>query len=101
MMAVDLQPEADKDPSHPAFWVSGQDPSTLNMRGYWALDPCVQQGNMCNEDGECCDGNPCIDGLCGGPQECAEIGELCNGASDCCDPTALCLDGICQPEAPK
>jgi hypothetical protein len=101
MTAVSLKPTKDKDPSYPAFWVPGQDPDTLNMRGYWALDPCIQQGNICTEDGECCDGQPCIDGLCGGPQECAEIGEFCNGASDCCDPTALCLDGICQPEAPK
>ncbi len=38
--AIDQNPVPGKDPSHPAFRLPGQALDTLNMRGYWALDPC-------------------------------------------------------------
>lgn len=99
--AIDIDPKPGKDPSHPAFWVPGQDINTLNMRGYWALDPCVQPGDMCNDDGECCDGAKCENGICGGDDTCSDIGEYCDTSADCCDPSALCIDGECQHEQPK
>lgn len=37
MMAIDEDPQPGVDPSHPAIWMPGQDPNTLNMRGFWAL----------------------------------------------------------------
>ncbi|HEY0134296.1 MAG TPA: hypothetical protein VGB85_09455, partial [Nannocystis sp.] len=37
MMAIDENPTPGVDPSHPAFWMPGQDVTTLNMRGFWAL----------------------------------------------------------------
>ncbi|MEM1030220.1 MAG: hypothetical protein AAF928_05480 [Myxococcota bacterium] len=101
MVAIDPFPEPGKDPSHPAFWLPGQDASTLNMRGYWALDPCIQPGDMCTDSGECCDGQPCVDGMCGGGEECAETGEFCDGAADCCDPNAVCVANECAVEAPR
>jgi hypothetical protein len=101
MAAIDLVVQPGKDPSHPPFWLPGQDPNVLNMRGYWALDPCIQVGNMCKNDEECCDGAKCENGVCGGPQQCADIGELCNGNADCCDPRAQCIGGICQFAPPQ
>lgn len=38
MMAIDENPTPGVDPSHPAFWMPGQDVGTLNMRGFWALE---------------------------------------------------------------
>ena len=38
MMAIDENPQPGVDPSHPAIWMPGQDPLTLNMRGFWALE---------------------------------------------------------------
>lgn len=38
MMAIDENPTPGVDPSHPAFWMPGQDVLTLNMRGFWALE---------------------------------------------------------------
>ena len=38
MMAIDENPQPGVDPSHPAIWMPGQDPNTLNMRGFWALE---------------------------------------------------------------
>ncbi len=99
--AIDLHPEANKDPSHPAFWVRGQDPNDLNMRAYWALDPCIQKGNGCKQDADCCDGNPCIMGKCGGPMSCAETGQFCEKSADCCDPQAKCVDNACDYDVPK
>ncbi|MCA9690336.1 MAG: PD40 domain-containing protein, partial [Myxococcales bacterium] len=34
---IDLNPQPGVEPSHPAFWLPGQDLATLNMRGFWAL----------------------------------------------------------------
>jgi hypothetical protein len=99
--AIDQFPEAGKDPSHPPFWVPGQDLGTLNMRGFWALDPCIQQGDMCTDSGQCCDGEPCENGLCGGPKECVEEGGLCRTKEDCCDPSAECLGGECGTPPPQ
>ena len=38
MMAIDENPTPGVDPSHPPFWMPGQDVTTLNMRGFWALE---------------------------------------------------------------
>lgn len=99
--AINPFPTAGEDPSYPAFWVPGQDPGTLNMRGYWALDPCIQQGDACVTSSDCCDGAACENGLCGGQEECADIGEFCDSAADCCDPNALCIAQECVYEAPQ
>jgi hypothetical protein len=99
--AIDPFPEPGTDPSHAAFWVPGQDPNTLNMRGYWALDPCIQQGDTCSVDADCCDGSLCENGLCGGENTCAQIGDFCDGNADCCDPTAECIAQECIHPGPN
>lgn len=38
MMAIDANPQPGVDPSHMPFWMPGQDVTTLNMRGFWALE---------------------------------------------------------------
>lgn len=43
------------DPSHPPFWLLGQDSTTRNMRAYWALDPCHADGDTCSTGTDCCD----------------------------------------------
>lgn len=35
LFAIDVNAQPGVDPSHPAFWLPGQDPATLNMRGFW------------------------------------------------------------------
>ncbi len=45
--AIDQNPTPGKDPSHPAFLLPGQDETTLNLRGFWALDPCKGSGQGC------------------------------------------------------
>jgi hypothetical protein len=97
--AIDQSPQAGVDPSHPAFWVPGQD-ANLNMRGFWALDPCKQVGEGCGTGSECCNQN-CDTGVCKDPDpnECAQDGNHCEKDGDCCDPTSKCINNICS-EAP-
>jgi hypothetical protein len=105
--AVDVNPKPGQDPSHPAFWLPGQDLSTINMSGYWALEPCKQNGNSCNEGYECCTGFCRDQGdgtfACVPPptNECAKIGEKCTTASDCCNsPSVACIGGFCALPGP-
>jgi hypothetical protein len=97
--AIDLLPQPGTDPSHPGFWVSGQDLSTLNMRAYWAHDSCIQQGNTCMKDSDCCDGEQCQNGLCGGPKACIPDFDDCQTNADCCG--GECVGGSCGGPPPN
>lgn len=104
--AVDANPQPGKDPSHPAFWLPGQDLSTINMSGYWALEACKQEGSGCNEGFECCTGFCQPDAnnayVCVPPPGgCSQIGEKCAKAADCCDSTAQCIGGFCAQTQPN
>jgi hypothetical protein len=110
--AIDLAQTPGKDPSHPAFYLPGQEPLAGNMRGFWALDACVQNGTSCGSGDECCSGF-CrqFTGADGGtllscvpqPQGCSQEFEKCTASSDCCGAAQgyLCLDGHCAQPAPK
>jgi hypothetical protein len=50
--AIDLNPKAGVDPSHPAFLLPGQDSTSVNMRGFWSLDPCKGDGKGCTSGTE-------------------------------------------------
>ncbi len=100
--AVDLHPQPGVDPSHPAFWIPGQD-ANLNMRGFWAQENCIQAGLMCTNDSDCC-GGVCSNGICLGipGEECVEEGADCTIPADCCDfPQVTCLgNGTCGVDEP-
>lgn len=98
------------DPSHPAFWLPGQDAKTANMFGYWTLAPCKPTLNdagpsTCETGFECCSGF-CRDTGQGfvctaNPGGCSQVGEKCVTDADCCGAgTSLgCVAGICQSTA--
>jgi hypothetical protein len=103
--AIDPSPQAGQDPSHPAFWLPGQELGTENMRGQWALAPCKQLGEECDAGYECCDGFCRADDgghpVCQNqPGPCSQAGEACNSATDCCDPAAECIGGFCSSPPP-
>jgi hypothetical protein len=98
------------DPSHPAFWLPGQDSTSANMFGYWSLAKCKPTASdagvsRCSAGFECCSGF-CRDpgGDSGGPvcvdppPGCHQLGEKCTTASDCCNAGAGidCIGGFCQ-----
>lgn len=106
--AIDANPKPGVDPSHPAFWLPGQDLTSINMDAYWALEPCKQQGGSCSEGYECCSGFCRDQGggsfACVPPptNQCATIGEACKTASDCCASSSpvACIGGFCALRGP-
>jgi hypothetical protein len=97
------------DISHPAFYLPGQDLQTGNYRGFWALDPCAQNGATCLSGDQCCSGycrQTTADGgsqlVCVPPQGCSNEYEKCTVSADCCQASLgfQCINGFCaQPAA--
>jgi hypothetical protein len=107
--AFDQTPKTGTDPSHSAFYLPAQDPTTLNMRGYWALDPCKGNGAGCMSGTECC-GGYCAPGagdsglVCSSTSNgCAQDGDKCTKASDCCGASSgvQCINGVCSQPPPQ
>jgi hypothetical protein len=103
------------DPSHPAFWLPGQDQTSANMFGYWALAPCEPTPTDGGAPPTCSAGFECCTGFCrqlddggaavctGEPTGCHQEGEKCTTTADCCGASAniQCQSGICQAGSPK
>jgi hypothetical protein len=91
------------DPSHPAFYVDGQE-DTPNMRGYWALAACIEAPKPGETGSKCKAGFECCSGFCVGEQcvditklVCAGVGEACSDAVNCCNQAMTdCIDGLCK-----
>lgn len=105
--AIDINPQPGKDPSHPPIYLPGQELNAGNMRGFWVLDPCKQDGNSCESGDECCGGycqqvngekvcKPTID-------TCAQEFDKCDVDADCCgvNDGYLCINGHCAQPPPN
>jgi hypothetical protein len=100
--AIDINGTPGKDVSHPAFYLPGQELNAGNMRGFWVVDPCKQNGNACLTGEECCNGF-CRQGDAGQlvcsdqPPGCSNEFEKCTTDSDCCGQASgfKCLNGHC------
>ena len=111
VVAIDMNPTPGKDPSHAPFYLEGQELAAGNMRGFWALDPCKQNGVSCDSGDECCNGFCRQVNADGGtvlqcvppPTGCANEFEKCNTAADCCDANlgVQCIAGYCAAPATK
>lgn len=109
--AIDMSGTPGADRSHPAFYLSGQELESGNMRGFAALDPCRGEGASCESAAECCggfcrqtstmtDGTPVLSCV-PPPGGCSHDLETCTTAADCCDVThgAQCINSHCaQPQ---
>jgi hypothetical protein len=84
------------DPSHPAFYLTGQEFGTGNHRAFTALDPCLADGASCTTGIDCC-GGFCTNGVCGKPSEprCSMTDEACTTTADCCNQADSCINGYC------
>jgi hypothetical protein len=97
MAAIDLNPKPGTDPSHPAFYIPGQEIKGTNSRPFFALQPCVTDRGTCSTGVDCCSGF-CRDGYCSPPpvDQCSQINEKCQTTSDCCaDSGGQCIGGFC------
>jgi hypothetical protein len=91
--AIDLDGQPGADPSHPPFYLPGQELRAGNSRGFWTVDPCRADGASCETGDECC-GGYCAPSAAGGTMlvcassssSCAKEFERCTTDSDCCQP---------------
>jgi hypothetical protein len=109
--AVDLDYTGKLDPSHPAFYLPGQELAAGNMRAFAALEPCKADGESCESGAECCngfcrqtgadaDGTPILQCVPPPENSCSNIDEVCATAGDCCNSEYLCINGRCAIPAP-
>jgi hypothetical protein len=109
--AVDIGGKAGTDPSHPALYINDQELQAGNSRGFWALDPCQQNGTSCNSGDQCCAGFCRQDSVDGGaqltcvppPMGCAQANEKCTTTADCCGAAQgyECINGFCAMPTPQ
>lgn len=105
--AIDLNAPPGTDPSHPAFYLPGQELLAGNARGYWVLDPCKSDGQTCSSGDECCGGycqqDPQTGALTCGQKEnqCSQEFDKCTTSADCCDPALKCINEICSTVIPR
>ena len=98
--AIDINAPLGVDPSHPGFWLPGQELNNNNMRGYAALNECKEIGETCEAGYDCCSGY-CVETMPGvftcsdDVPMCSPNGSACETAADCCDPEASCIGGYC------
>ncbi len=100
--AIDLNPTAGSDPSHPAFYLPAQELMAGNSRGFWVADPCKADGQSCEGGDECCGGfcsqaPGAASPVCGATTTgCAKEFDKCTQSPDCCDyPKYQCVNGHC------
>lgn len=97
-------------PSHPAFYLAGQEVGTGNHRAFATLDPCRQDGDKCTSGIDCCGGFCHIEqaqeltdpvGSCTPKMSmCSKRDERCVTDQDCCAPDGTetansCIAGFC------
>jgi hypothetical protein len=94
------------DPSHPAFYLDGQESQADNLRGFWVLNPCKADGSGCQSGDDCCGGYcqggeggmPVCSSMAGG---CSNEFDKCTTSSDCCNSTLQCIAGRCAQTTPQ
>ncbi|MBK7397088.1 MAG: hypothetical protein IPJ34_12490 [Myxococcales bacterium] len=111
--AIDTTITPGKDPSHAAFRLPGQaltytGGNSLNMSGFWALEPCKSDGTTCSAGSDCCGGfcekkAGAATGTCTPTKPaCSADGDKCDKDDDCCNKGvgARCLGGFCAEKPP-
>jgi dipeptidyl aminopeptidase/acylaminoacyl peptidase len=106
--AIDIGAAPGTDPSHPPFYLDGQEIDADNLRGYWVLPACHAMGTGCASGDECCSGYcRTLDGATvttcvPKPVGCSNEYEDCTTASDCCTSGDECINGRCaMPAVPQ
>ncbi len=102
--AIDVGATPGKDPSHPAFYLDGQELNADNLRGFLTLPPCQAAGTTCTSGDQCCGGY--CGQVSGGlqctakPPPCSNELDKCTTSSDCCNSADLCINDRCSQPPP-
>lgn len=103
-IAIDIQPSNGtytKDPSHPPFYLPGQDLDSSNHRAFSVLNRCKELDGLCSIGIDCCTGfcsasSPSSDGKCIPHRTgCSKRDEHCDASTDCCETNDYCIRGFC------
>ncbi len=104
--AIDLTGTPGNDVSHPAFYLPAQELLAGNSRGYWVVDPCMQNGSTCQTGDQCC-GGYCESGSGGltcsdQPPACSSLNDKCATDIQCCGASTgtQCINGRCAVPTP-
>jgi hypothetical protein len=109
--AIDIDHASKADPSHPAFFLPGQEINTANMRAFSALAPCKPMNDTCETGADCCggfcreisraaDGTPMLACVPPPMNTCSNTQEPCTVATDCCNAADQCINGRCAQIIP-
>jgi hypothetical protein len=97
--AVDSSWTPGTDPSHPAFYLPGQELTAGNSNAYWVNSSCAAVGASCSSHDDCCGGTGAAATTqcrvvsaatfpptrqCENKSSCSAAGEECITATDCC-----------------
>lgn len=102
--AIDKNWAAGADPSHPAFYLPGQELGAGNSEADWVNQQCAPTNASCDTDADCCQSpqaNTCQINLpvsgnvtrsCKLASACKPAGQTCNVDADCCgSPAVKCV----------
>jgi hypothetical protein len=109
--AIDIDHAGKADPSHPAFFLPGQELRTANMRAFAALAPCKPDNQSCETGADCCggycretsraaDGTPMLACVPPPMNTCSNHLEPCKTADDCCNQADQCINERCAQIIP-
>jgi hypothetical protein len=107
--AVDSTWTPGTDPSHPAFYLPGQELAAANADGDWVTSPCSGVGAACGSDDDCCNATgpaathecrivattPTLSRTCQAKSSCSNIGSACTTTAQCCSGTCPVGGGVC------
>ena len=112
--AVDKNWNGTSDPSHPAFYLPGQELLAGNNKGYWVDSPCSPSGTECDTTADCCQAPSAqvcrLDSSagvkrCEAASSCVGVGGACTTNAECCGNGSQCLGatpttpGVCTQNA--
>lgn len=93
--AIDTDFTPGTDPSHPAFYLPGQELKAGNSDGYWVNAQCVDVGQACSSNDDCCGGtgaNPTA--RCDAKTDTCQAISMCHSSGDTCSETSDCCSGL-------
>jgi hypothetical protein len=90
--AIDKNWSYPNDPSHPAFYLPGQELKAGNSDGFWVNAACGNVGAACSINDDCCGGvgaSPttrcdAVTSTCQSITACKTSGQSCASSGDCC-----------------
>lgn len=103
--AIDKTFAPGTDPSHPAFYLPGQELKAGNSNAYWVNAACTAEGATCQTNDDCCGGTGdaptarCkVVSVAPVTKQCSMIGGDCSGTGEECATNNDCCTGLTCPE---